>query len=346
MGTRSSFTPVRGGKPPFTPTPKQAIVSSHRKTTMHVTETEEYQKTEPIEVYSNRDGQNLYKISKTSFTFSAGERQVRLHDTPTSSTDIIVDADIHSGESFAELLLTLSAIKDLPVLRSLQLDIPYFPYSRQDRQCAEGEAFSLRTFVKALAPYLDGVGDRVYTWDVHSHVANELIRTEIGCEFNNLQPQLFLQKFKDRGQEFSAKTIVIAPDKGAVERATLVQQALGLHSVVYATKVRNPKDGQILRTEVPEDVSYKGKNLLIVDDICDGGRTFIELAKVLRQFDPSRIDLYVTHGIFSKGFKVFGGLIDNFHVANLLPYKNFYQELPSSLTYLRTENYPTPRNQP
>ncbi len=139
---------------------------------------------------------------------------------------------------------------------------------------------------------------------------------------------------------------MIAPDKGAVERATLVQQALGLHSVVYATKVRNPEDGQILRTEVPEDVGYKGKNLLIVDDICDGGRTFIELAKVLRQFDPSRIDLYVTHGIFSKGFKVFGSLIDNFYVANLLPYKTFYQELPSYLTYLRTENYPTPRNQP
>jgi ribose-phosphate pyrophosphokinase len=225
------------------------------------------------------------------------------------------------------------------------LDIPYLPYSRQDRQCAEGEAFSLRTFVKALAPYLDGVGDRVYTWDVHSHVANELFRTEIGCEFNNLQPQLFLQKFKDQGIKFSSKTIVIAPDKGAVERATLVQQALGLHSVVYATKVRNPENGQILRTEVPENISYRGKNLLIVDDICDGGRTFIELAKVLRQFDPSRIDLYVTHGIFSKGFEVFEDLIDNFYVANLLPNRSFYNELSLNLTFLRNENYPTQPNQ-
>ena len=121
-----------------------------------------------------------------------------------------------------------------------------------------------------------------------------------------------------------------------MERASQVQKSLGLSETVYATKVRNPDNGEILRTEVPEDVSYRGKNLLIVDDICDGGRTFIELAKVLRDYEPSRIDLYVTHGIFSKGFEIFEDLIDHFYVANVLPNSSFYEQLPSNLTFLRT----------
>ena len=40
-----------------------------------------------------------------------------------------------------------------------------------------------------------------------------------------------------------------------------------------------------------------------MDDICDGGRTFIELAKAIRASRPTaEVYLVVTHGIFSNGF--------------------------------------------
>jgi ribose-phosphate pyrophosphokinase len=136
------------------------------------------------------------------------------------------------------------------------------------------------------------------------------------------------------GVEWDPATVIIAPDKGAVPRAEVAARFIGSHEVKYATKVRNPENGEILRTEI-QDGDYKGKNLLIVDDICDGGRTFIELAKVLREHNPSRIDLYITHGIFSKGFEVFEGLIDHFYVANMLPNRGFYNEFPTNLTCLR-----------
>ena len=54
----------------------------------------------------------------------------------------------------------------------------------------------------------------------------------------------------------------------------------------------------------------------IVDDICDGGRTFIEIAKYLKEadsIDSSRIHLMVTHGFFTKGLGVFDGLIDHIY---------------------------------
>jgi ribose-phosphate pyrophosphokinase len=55
---------------------------------------------------------------------------------------------------------------------------------------------------------------------------------------------------------------------------------------------------------------------VIADDICDGGRTFIELAKELRGMGAQIVHLYVTHGFFTKGRDVFAGIIDNAYAVN------------------------------
>jgi ribose-phosphate pyrophosphokinase len=287
---------------------------------------------EPIQVTVETES-GLGYIQRKTFQFSAGETQVRLNHLPQGIRKIHVIADVSNSQTLVELLLTLDAINNLEYQGPVKLFFPYLPYSRQDRACAPGEAFALSVLVNCLVPYL-GAGDTITTWDVHSNVAQTLFDSKFEGVFENVTAASLLQNFEL--EKDVASTIVIAPDKGAVDRATEVQESLGLSETVYATKVRNPDNGEILRTEVPEEVNYRGKNLLIVDDICDGGRTFIELAKVLRDYEPSRIDLYVTHGIFSKGFEVFEDLIDHFYVANVLSNNSFYEQLPSNLTFLRT----------
>jgi len=42
---------------------------------------------------------------------------------------------------------------------------------------------------------------------------------------------------------------------------------------------------------------------LIVDDICDGGGTFLGLAKELKSKNAGKLYLAISHGIFSKGFE-------------------------------------------
>lgn len=275
-------------------------------------------------------------VQKKTFQFSAGETQVRLSPLPQRVRKILVTADVGNSQTLVELLLTLDAINHLDYQGPVELILPYLPYSRQDRACAPGEAFALSVLVNSFTPYL-GADDTITTWDVHSNVAQTLFDSKFGGVFQNVTAASLLQNFElEKDVVFNPSTIVIAPDKGAVDRASEVQESLGLSETIYATKVRNPDNGQILRTEVPEEVNYRGKNLLIVDDICDGGRTFIELAKVLRKYEPYRIDLYVTHGIFSKGFEVFEDLIDHFYVANVLSNNFFYEQLPSNLTFLRT----------
>ena len=47
------------------------------------------------------------------------------------------------------------------------------------------------------------------------------------------------------------------------------------------------------------------ENFIIIDDICDGGATFVNIAKELKQLNPSAaLHLVVTHGLFTKGFDV------------------------------------------
>ena len=278
----------------------------------------------------------------SSFQFSAGETQVRL-DTPGHLGDskdfsrFKVEADIGSSEDLVALALVLDAlnwIRNAPI----ELHIPYLPYSRQDRRCAPGESFALKAIVGILADFLSTC-DKVVTWDVHSPVAQSLFseweipfqnRKAAGIfdEINESLPSLVSYSGSD------SNVIVVAPDKGAESRADSVREWFNFPKTVFATKVRETDTGKILETRVP-DVSYLGKRLLIVDDICDGGRTFIELAKVLRTYNPKSIDLYVTHGIFSKGFESFGNLIDNFYVGNLLPNRGFYDQLPNNLFTLR-----------
>jgi len=57
---------------------------------------------------------------------------------------------------------------------------------------------------------------------------------------------------------------------------------------------------EIINDTIPGD-------LLIVDDICDGGGTFTLLAKAICEVKPDcNIDLVVSHGIFSRGLPIEG----------------------------------------
>ena len=63
--------------------------------------------------------------------------------------------------------------------------------------------------------------------------------------------------------------------------------------------------GSIVKTEVFVEDTVKlasADNLIVVDDICDGGATFISLAESIKKYnEKANWYLIVTHGIFSKG---------------------------------------------
>lgn len=183
------------------------------------------------------------------------------------------------------------------------LNMPYVPYSRQDRVCNAGEPLS----VKVLADFINSLNfNRVEIRDPHSDVTPALFYNVVVEEQHKLVLDLL---------DLSKYTIV-CPDAGAEKKI----RKLGI-PYLMCTKVRDPETGTIIKTKV--DLSVKEleeevtkEKYLIIDDICDGGKTFIEIAKEIKRIRESIltdvcVDLFVTHGFFTKGFDVFKGYIDN-----------------------------------
>lgn len=194
---------------------------------------------------------------------------------------------------------------------SIHLTMPYLPYARQDRVCNRGESLS----VAVVAKFINDLKlDSVTCYDIHSDVGVALL--------DNLQHEK--QELCAWRLPFHcdpATTALVSPDAGAEKKVFGVAKKLGYNTVIRASKVRNVSTGKIEATTLIDRIPADKANLLIVDDICDGGRTFVELAKAIQQecgvCTPS-IRLYVTHGIFSAGLDVFKGHIDKIYVRNLM----------------------------
>lgn len=257
-----------------------------------------------IKVFGQTSKSGIREIQISSFTFSGGEVQVKVMDNDLSDCSrIFIKAFLHSSEEIFKLLMLTDALKRLTGNTPINLDIPYIPYARQDRVCDRGEALGIKVFANLINS--QGYAN-VTVWDAHSDVAVALINNCANVKVSALIHSMPI-----------LANILVSPDAGAnkkiFELATSYPDKFT--KVIRADKTRDVKTGTITGTEVYcEDL--QGQPVLIVDDICDGGKTFIELAKKLDEKNAGYIYLYVTHGIFSKGLEVFEGLIDRIYVAN------------------------------
>lgn len=92
---------------------------------------------------------------------------------------------------------------------------------------------------------------------------------------------------------------VISPDAGAEKRAGAVARKLGV-PLLHAWKTRSVESGAITGFGMEPTDLPAGSLFLVVDDMCDGGATFIGLADVLDRAGL-KAHLWVTHGLFTKG---------------------------------------------
>lgn len=231
-----------------------------------------------------------YKLSK----FPGGEIYVKIEEPDTKYYNdgilrpIYIKGGIQNSDQLMELLMLKNTLNIyLNKNTEFVLDLAYIPYARQDRVCQEGESLS----IKVMADLINSMNfDTVFTVDNHSDVATALI--------NNCSNLSVLEIFKSVSLNVNTDYIV-SPDAGANKKVFEISKHYQV-PMIRADKTRDLKTGNISGTEVYcEDLG--GKSVTIIDDICDGGRTFIELAKALKAKNAGEITLYVTHGIFSKG---------------------------------------------
>ncbi len=198
--------------------------------------------------------------------------------------EVKVICSITSSEKMMQLLQTANALDNLFAKKKI-LVIPYLMGARFDRLMQHGDSIDL----KVVANLINGCGfEKVYLFDVHSDVATMLIDHAV----NITNKQMVEQYTKPN-------TVLICPDAGAAKKiGKYFDWNNNLKDIVYCSKNRDVSTGD-LTLEVLEPEVCINRNCVIIDDICDGGATFLAIAEKIK---PAHLTLIVTHGIFSKGF--------------------------------------------
>ena len=229
--------------------------------------------------------------------FPCGERKLTLGSLKIPENmlfeQISLNFKYEADSDIVDLLLIVDAIKRCPWLnyKKLVLLITYMPYGRQDRVCNRGEPHSL----KVICELINSLGfDKVFIVDPHSDVVEALLNNVDLITMDYIV-------FAADGGPFTECDAFVSPDGGAYKKVTKCAQIHGT-PIIRADKIRDVKTGNLSGFEVYAD-DLTGQDVLILDDICDGGGTFIGLAQKLRDNGATKVSLYVTHGKFTKGVK-------------------------------------------
>lgn len=233
-------------------------------------------------------------IEFTVSTFPGGEVHVRINDEAFEHTPALIriTAHLRSVTDQMALFMLTDALRRA-CKAPIHLDMPYVPYARQDRVCNGGEALAAKVFCQMV----NAQGyESVTIFDPHSDVVPALLDRVVVKDASGAIAQTL-----DR-PEFKNGVTFIAPDAGAQKRVMKLAKTFGVEHVACAEKVRDTKTGEILGVDLDFDFPA-GKPALVIDDICDGGATFIALSEnITTKYAPDGpLFLYVSHGIFSKG---------------------------------------------
>lgn len=223
-----------------------------------------------------------------------GQVSVRVRST---EEEVEILSRMSSFNDVQKILCAAAAVRDLDPSVSLSLEAPYFLGARSDRRFCIGQDFYLKD---VICPIINSVGfNRVYTLDPHSSVLPALVDHCIAHH------PAGLWNMAREWVKSSAGITILCPDAGAQNRADMAAEHMRASEIVYCTKSREISTGRITKACVPCD-DFKGRDVVIVDDICDGGRTFTWLAGLIANRNVKGIYLVVTHGVFSAGFGELG----------------------------------------
>lgn len=242
-------------------------------------------------------------INFKSSIFSGGEPNFRILDIKLAKT-ITITHRINSFNDLGLLAIAVDAIKrhEYPV-EKINLFLPYFPGARQDRVCNPGEALT----VKVYANMINRMGfAKVTVFDPHSDGVGIALDKPVIID-NHAFVNMAIQDIVKKHTKGKVPT-VICPDAGANKKIVALMKTLKPakdYSMIKCDKTRDLETGKLSGFEVYSGNLAK-RPCVIVDDICDGGGTFMGLAEELKKKDAGDLFLVVSHGIFSRGFEDLG----------------------------------------
>lgn len=227
--------------------------------------------------------------------------------------------------SFFDLELIICAVASLRELevKEIHLYTPYIMGARSDRKFEEGGNNYLRD---VLCPIINSLKFKSVTCiDPHSDVLEACIKGF--KKESNLDLVRWVFMNHPQNTKPIEDFILVSPDAGASKKIYKVAEQIGYKGDIITCSKDRDNNGKLTKTVFPfETHKYNGEDFIIIDDICDGGQTFINIARKIKDcFDirsanqnikPGKIYLIVTHGIFSKGFEELYQYFDGIYTTN------------------------------
>lgn len=238
-----------------------------------------------ITLYSTTTGKQ-FEIEQGSFP--DGALHINLPDTHIYAIKWIYESDAE--------LFTLICIAKHYNYPGMELYLPYIPHARMDRVKSETDVFTLKYFCEVINSLNFKT---VWVMDAHSNVSLALLdRVKQMNVKNAIYDTIYRTTCEIAGhydhnlrKEAEENLIVFYPDEGSMKRySDMVNMPYA-----FGIKKRDWETGKILGLDIMNAELVQGKNVLIIDDICSRGGTFLHSAKALKAAGANRIFLYVTH---------------------------------------------------
>lgn len=255
------------------------------------------------ELNLTRANPGIYNINR----YPDGQQDIELNEEYFSYTEKVKILSRMRSWLDIELIICATAALERLEVQSVELYIPYLLGARCDRLFKKGGTNYLRDVMSNI---INAQGySKVSVLDVHNVAVSD------SC-INKLNPIDNSDLVNWALDDIQEPYVLVCPDEGAGKKIYPLLDQIGYKDeVVICSKKR--VNGRVVDTNINNLVNCEGKAVVIIDDICDGGRTFIEIAKKSELLlNGTNRYLIVSHGIFSAGYEELGEYFNRIYCTN------------------------------
>jgi len=238
--------------------------------------------------------------------FSDGEIRVDIKENVRNQDVFIIQSgysnnnpNYNTNDYLMETLILIDACKR-SMAKTINVIMPYYPYSRQDKKDESRSPITAKLVANMLTH--SGI-DRLVVMDLHSSQiqgffdipVDNIYSVNIVIEYFN---KYIFNKYTD--DEKDTKFIIVSPDAGAVKRTLKFAKCMGLDTAILHKQRNYQKKNTVEKSNIVGDPDcLQDKTAIICDDMCDTGGTLIKSIDTLTANGVKDVIVVITHGILS-----------------------------------------------
>lgn len=233
-------------------------------------------------------GQDIELADCEATRFSDGEVRIQIGENVRGADAFILQPTCPpANDNLMELLVMIDALKRASAQRIVPV-VPYYGYSRQDKKDRPREPIT----AKLVADLLTTAGaDRIFSIDLHAQQIQGFFDTPV----DHLPAGPILADYMVAKGFTNEETVVVSPDVGGVERASIFARRLNATLAIIAKRRPTPNESEVV--EVIGDVD--GKQAILVDDMIDTAGSITAGTQALIDRGAKEVYACCTHALLS-----------------------------------------------